>query len=110
MKYTLNAPYGVTAIQLDNGDEALYLHGECLALADFHLRDDSVIATGERMAEVLGVPFTFLTLPEPENEEWCWNEVVEALGWGKSMKLAVWLCVRFWSAVSRISLLMTTRC
>ncbi|OAT14654.1 hypothetical protein M979_4340 [Buttiauxella noackiae ATCC 51607] len=87
MKYTLNAPYGVTAIQLDNGDEALYLHGECLVLADFHLRDDSVIATGERMAEVLGVPFTFLTLPEPENEEWCWNEVVEALGWGKSMKL-----------------------
>ncbi|MCP2006174.1 UNVERIFIED_ORG: hypothetical protein J2Y78_004828 [Buttiauxella agrestis ATCC 33320] len=28
MNYTLNAPYGVTAIQLDNGNEDLYLHGD----------------------------------------------------------------------------------
>ncbi|OAT15681.1 hypothetical protein M977_04704 [Buttiauxella gaviniae ATCC 51604] len=87
MNHTLNAPYGVTAIQLDNGDEAIYLHGECLALADFQQRDDPVIATGERLAEVLGVPFTLLTLPVPAHEEWCWNEVVEALGWGKTVKL-----------------------
>lgn len=86
-KFTENAPYGVTAIQLDNGDEAVYLHGECLACADMGERDDAVIGIGERLAGVLGVPFRLLTLPVPDDEEWSWNDVVSALGWGKSMEL-----------------------
>lgn len=68
-KYTEHAPYGVTAIQLDNGDEAIYLHGECLACADFAMKDDSVSGIGERLSGTLGVPFCLLTLPVPDDDE-----------------------------------------
>lgn len=86
--YTKGAPYGVTVIQLENGDEALYLNGQNLASADFIERDDPVTGTGERLAETLGVPFRLLTLPVPENEEWAWNDIVAALGWGTSVTLS----------------------
>jgi hypothetical protein len=86
-KYIEHAPYGVTAIQLDNGDEAVYLHGECLSCADFAEKDDPVCALGERLAETLGVPFRLLSLPVPDDEEWSWNDVVAALGWGKTRTL-----------------------
>lgn len=55
-KFSRNAPYGVMAIQLENGDEALYLHGEYLACADFAEKDEPVCGIGERLAEKLGVP------------------------------------------------------
>ncbi|MGJ3447752.1 DUF5983 family protein [Enterobacter sp. PTB] len=84
---TLNAPYGVTAIRLANGDEAIYLHGECIACADAGAGDASVTATGERLAAVTGVPFRLLTLPVPDAEEWTWHDVVDALGWGKCVTL-----------------------
>ncbi|EML8490052.1 hypothetical protein WAB73_003282 [Salmonella enterica subsp. enterica] len=83
-KFTHNAPYGVTVIQLENGDEALYLHGECLACADFAEKDDPVCGIGERLAETLGVPFSLLELPVPDDEEWAWNDVVSSLGWGRT--------------------------
>lgn len=83
-KFTHNAPYGVTVIQLDNGDEALYLHGECLACAGFAERDDPVCGLGERLAETLGIPFRLLELPVPDDEEWAWNDVVSSLGWGRT--------------------------
>ncbi|WP_447874326.1 DUF5983 family protein [Serratia fonticola] len=86
-KITEGAPYGVTVIQLENYDEALYLHGNCLACADFAGRDDPVCGVGERLAETLGVPFQLLTLPVPENEEWAWNDVVRSLGWGVTFAL-----------------------
>ncbi|WP_337263702.1 MULTISPECIES: DUF5983 family protein [unclassified Serratia (in: enterobacteria)] len=86
-KYTEYAPFGVTAIQLDNGDEAIYLHGECIACADMGQRDDPVIDTGERLATTLGVPFHLLSLPVPDDSEWAWNDVVATLGWGKSVTL-----------------------
>lgn len=86
-KITEGAPYGVTVIQLENCDEALYLHGNYLACADFAERDDPVCGVGEHLAETLGVPFKLLTLPAPENEEWAWNYVVESLGWGKTLTL-----------------------
>lgn len=84
-KITEGAPFGVTVIQLENCDEALYLHGNCLACADFAQRDDSVCDVGVHLAETLGVPYQLLTLPVPEDEEWAWNDVVESLGWGKSI-------------------------
>jgi hypothetical protein len=86
-KITLNAPAGVTAIQLDNGDEAIYLNGECLACATFANKDDPVIPVGERLAGVLGVPFRLLELNEPGDEEWSWNDVVANLGWGREITL-----------------------
>ncbi|PKH19389.1 hypothetical protein CIG19_20350 [Enterobacterales bacterium CwR94] len=88
-KMTEAAPYGVTVIQLENFDEALYLHGDCLACASYAEKDAPVCGVGERLAEALGVPFKLLTLPIPKIEEWAWNDVVESLGWGKSNALCV---------------------
>lgn len=83
----LNAPYGVTAIRLDNGDEAIYLHGECIACATVRDGELPVTATGERLAAVMDVPFRLLTLPVPDDDEWAWNDVVDALGWGQRVTL-----------------------
>lgn len=68
-KFTHNAPCGVTLIQLDNGDEALYLHGECPVCVDFSERVDSVCGIGERLAEKLGIPSRLLELSVPDDEE-----------------------------------------
>lgn len=86
--YVVNSPYGITAIQLVNGDEAFYLHGEFVACADMAERDDSVIPLAEHLASVMGVPFQLLECPVPDNEEWAWNDVVASLGWGKSISLS----------------------
>lgn len=76
----------MTVIQLGNCDVALYLHGNCLACADFSQKDDPVCGVGERLAETLGVPFRLLTLPVPD-DEWAWNDVVTSMGWGKARTL-----------------------
>ncbi|EKS7814723.1 DUF5983 family protein [Edwardsiella piscicida] len=86
-KITEGAPYGVTVIQLENCDEALYLHGNCLASADFSERDDLVCDICVHLADTLGVPYKLLTLPVPDDEEWSWNDVVESQGWGKTITL-----------------------
>ncbi|MBY6260093.1 DUF5983 family protein [Phytobacter diazotrophicus] len=83
--YLQNAPHGVTGIQLNNGDEAIYIDGECIACCDIGERDDAVIATGQRIAEKMGVPFHMLTLTAPDDEEWSWNDITDSLGWGKSI-------------------------
>lgn len=85
--YLQNAPRGVTGIQLDNGDEAIYLDGECIAYCDIGERDDPVIGTGLRMAEKMGVPFQLLALPVPDTEKWSWNDITDSLDWGKSFTL-----------------------
>lgn len=86
--YAENAPYGVTAIQLENGDEAFYLHGEFVACADMGERDDYVIPLAEHLASVMGVPFKLIECSVPDDEEWAWNDVVASLGWGKSISLS----------------------
>ena len=88
MRFCLQAPYGVTFIVLDNLDEAFYLNGEFIDGASWADRDDSVRAAAECVARALGVPFRELELAEPEHEDWCWNDVVDALGWGNTLKLA----------------------
>ncbi|WP_110877642.1 DUF5983 family protein [Franconibacter helveticus] len=88
MRFCLQAPYGVTFIVLDNLDEAFYLNGEFIDGASWADRDDSVRAAAECVARALGVPFRELELAEPEHEDWCWNDVVDALGWGNTLKLS----------------------
>lgn len=85
--YLQNAPRGVTAIQLDNGDEAVYLDGEFIACCDLGERDDPVIGLGEILARSMGVPFRLLTLPVPDVEDWSWNDVTDALNWGARVQL-----------------------
>lgn len=82
-----NAPYGITAIQLDNGDESIYLHGEFVACADIEKRDDSILSLAEHLATVMGVPYRLLILTVPDDKEWAWNDVIASLGWGKSIDL-----------------------
>ncbi|HCA7358272.1 TPA: hypothetical protein MX306_004632 [Citrobacter freundii] len=86
--YLQNAPRGVTAIQLDNGEEAIYLNGEFIACCDLNERDDPVIGMGEILAEKIGVPFRLLTLPVPDDEEWSWNDVTDSLKWGPRVVLS----------------------
>jgi len=109
--YLQNAPHGVTGIQLDNGDEAIFLDGECLASCDIGERDDAVIGTGQRIAEKMGVPFQLLSLPVPEDEGWSWDGIVASLGWGKSLTLsrmmlrpAMECCIRHITAEDKIIL------
>lgn len=85
--YLQNAPYGVTAIQLDNGNEAIFLDGERIASCDIGERDDPVIGTGLRIAEKMGVPFKLMTLAVPEAEKWTWDDITDSLGWGKSITM-----------------------
>lgn len=80
--YLQNAPRGVTAIQLDSGDEAIFLDGERIASCDIGERDDPVIGTGLRIAESMGVPFNLMTLAVPDAETWSWDDVTDALNWG----------------------------
>lgn len=89
MLITPKAPYGVTFIVLDNLDEAFYLNGEFIDGACRTDGDRSVLAAAESLARVLGVPFRRFELPEPEEDElgWSWNDVVEALGWGNTLRL-----------------------
>lgn len=85
--YLQNAPRGVTGIQLDNGDEAIYLDGELVSCCDLSQRDDSVISTGQILAEKLRVPFSLLTLPVPESDEWSWNDITDSLQWGERIAI-----------------------
>lgn len=85
--YLQNAPRGVVAIQLDNGDEAIYLDGDFIACCDLGEKDDPVVNLGMTLAQTMGVPFQLLTQPVPDDEEWAWYDVTDALGWGKRITL-----------------------
>lgn len=85
--YLQNAPRGITGIQLDNGDEAIYLNGEFIACCDQGEGDAPVLALGKTLAATMDVPFQSLTHPVPDDEEWAWNDVTDALGWGIRISL-----------------------
>ncbi|HEB4876213.1 TPA: hypothetical protein R0C45_004450 [Kluyvera ascorbata F0526] len=83
--YLQHAPRGVTGLRLKNGEEAIYLDGEYVAGRDLQERNEDVLATGEKIAEKLGVPFRLLEVPVPVDDEWSWNDITDSLGWGKSI-------------------------
>jgi hypothetical protein len=68
----------ITVLSLDNGDSALYVYGQCLECADQADGDKPVEDTGRRLASILNISFQLLHLPVPEDEEWCWNDIVNA--------------------------------
>ncbi|HFU5639732.1 TPA: hypothetical protein ACIGVG_003640 [Salmonella enterica] len=75
---------GVTVLRLDNGDEAVYIHGLFLECADIAKGDRPLTDIAARLAGLLKIPFRQITPPLPEDEEWCWNDIVEALLTGTS--------------------------
>ncbi|SUF97928.1 putative cytoplasmic protein [Salmonella enterica] len=70
---------GVTVLRLENGDEAVYIHGLFLECADIAQGDRPLADIAARLAGLLKMPFRQITLPVPEDEEWCWNDIVDAL-------------------------------
>ncbi|ASD88394.1 hypothetical protein MY092_005519 [Salmonella enterica] len=70
---------GVTVLRLDNGDEAVYIHGLFLECADIAQGDKPLTDIAARLAGLLKIPFRQITLPVPEDEEWCWNDIADAL-------------------------------
>lgn len=78
-EYLATFERSITLILLDNGDEALYVFGECLRCSDYACGDKSVSETGKRLAGILGAPLWQLTLPVPDDEAWCWNDITDVL-------------------------------
>ncbi|HCL5065998.1 TPA: hypothetical protein N2E80_005522, partial [Salmonella enterica] len=71
---------GVTVLRLENGDEAVYIHGLFLECADIAQGDKTLTDIAARLARLLKIPFRQITLPVPDDdEEWCWNDIVDAL-------------------------------
>ncbi|EDI1752276.1 hypothetical protein GD488_22485 [Salmonella enterica] len=70
---------GVTVLRLENGDEAVYIHGLFLECADIAQGDRPLTDIAARLAGLLKIPFRQITLPVPEDEEWSWNDIVDAL-------------------------------
>jgi|GEM_PF-5992969 len=66
----------VSVIRLENGDEALYLYGQCLVCNVRASDGQSLADTGRRLASILSLPFQLICLPVPEDEAWCWNDIV----------------------------------
>ncbi|EEB3143412.1 hypothetical protein K9909_003166 [Salmonella enterica subsp. enterica serovar Newport] len=69
----------VTVLRLENGDEAVYVHGLFLECADIAQGDRPLTDIAVRLARLLKIPFRQIALPVPEDEEWCWNDIVDAL-------------------------------
>lgn len=70
---------GVTVLRLENGDKAVYIHGLFLECADIAQGDKPLTDIAARLAGLLKIPFRQITLPVPDDEEWCWNDIVDAL-------------------------------
>lgn len=70
---------GVSVLRLENGDEAVYVHGLFLACADIAQGDRPLTDIATRLAGLLKMPFRLITLPVPDDEEWSWNDIVDAL-------------------------------
>ncbi|HFE6714978.1 TPA: hypothetical protein ACF913_003348 [Salmonella enterica subsp. enterica serovar Newport] len=70
---------GVTVLRLENCDEAVYIHGLFLECADIAQGDRPLTGIAARLTGLLKMPFRQTTLPVPDDEEWCRNDIVDAL-------------------------------
>lgn len=70
---------GVTVLRLENGDKAVYIHGLFLECADIAQGDKPLTDIAARLARLLKIPFRQIMLPVPDDEEWCWNDIADAL-------------------------------
>ncbi|MGE9553647.1 hypothetical protein ACQPT2_21220 [Erwinia amylovora] len=66
-------------ITLDNGDEAFYVHGQWVTGADGASNEPTIGDLARRMARAAGQSLRCVDLPVPDDKEWCWSDVVEAL-------------------------------
>lgn len=66
----------VTLITLNNGEQGLYVRGEFVQCAE--IDGPRLFALANSLGKALGIACFQVDAPEPENEEWTWNDVVES--------------------------------
>ena len=66
-------------IRLDNGDEAFYINGHFIECADAALNDPPVSEIAKLSARAADAFLHCIDLAVPEDEDWCWNDIVEQL-------------------------------
>lgn len=65
-------------IMLDSGDAALIVNGKIIMTADPAFDDTSVLEdVAEKLAEALNQPLQRIERPEPKDDEWNWDGVLE---------------------------------
>ncbi|NIF24044.1 hypothetical protein [Candidatus Pantoea multigeneris] len=84
----------VSFISLDNGDEALYINARLVAWFNAETDDKSLMDFAFQTARALSVSMRSFDLATPENPEWDWNEVTEALAAGDQTEVRAEIMVQ----------------
>lgn len=71
--------FRLTCIDLDNGEFALYINNHYLGSEDGSGEKLYLGDLLERLSRLPGVLAQTLQQPVPDNEDWCWNEVADAV-------------------------------
>ncbi|WP_028715636.1 hypothetical protein [Pantoea ananatis] len=66
-------------ITLDNGDEAFYIHGQFIHSTEGANDDPTLKEIARLSARAECQSLNCIDLAVPEDEEWCWNDIVEQL-------------------------------
>ncbi|WP_079205307.1 hypothetical protein [Nissabacter archeti] len=66
----------VTLITLEAGAQGLYVRGEFVQCAE--IDEPGLLELANSLGKALGIACIQVDAPEPEDEEWAWNDVVEA--------------------------------
>lgn len=70
---------GVCLVQLDNGNEAVYINGHYITDSDFTAGEMPLADMARLIARVYNQPFRQFNLPLPELGEWSWNDIAEGI-------------------------------
>lgn len=71
--------FRVTCIDLDNGEFAVYLNNQYLGSEDGSGERLYLGDVLERLSRLPGVHMQTVQQPVPDDEEWCWNDVADAV-------------------------------
>jgi len=66
-------------ITLDNGDEAFYIHGQFIHSTEGANDDPTLKEIARLSARAECQSLNCIDLAVPEDDEWCWNDIVEQL-------------------------------
>ncbi len=66
-------------ITLDNGDEAFYIHGQFIHSTEGAKNDPTLKEIARLSARAGWQSLNCIDLAVPEDDEWCWNDIVEQL-------------------------------
>lgn len=69
----------IIAVTLANGDVALFVNGDAVIQLDAGESGNDPAETGEYLAKALGVEMQKISMDEPSEDDWSWNDVYELL-------------------------------